>query len=329
MKPFTYVIIAMGGVIILLVLILIIVNKLMYGMFKNRFDGDVRFKFLTINDYPGLVKEDVSIKSVYKVNLNGGIFYYPKKEYKGVIIFYHGLLSGWYNYLYVIEYFAKHDYKVVAFDMYGCMSSEGKSNVGMAHGDKDNKRIIDFVISNKAFKKLPIYTLGHSWGGHLAMTSVIHDDKHIKKACALTPYNSNVDCAYSITPLAIILAPFIYLLNLIKFGIESTYKVTDAIKYSKAKMLILTSGKDRIVKPEYSYKKFKKAKENNNVDNVILKHYENANHFLYMCDEGAKHFDEEISFPRATPIDFKKLNYKLLYKLNEDVLREILYFFNN
>lgn len=329
MKPFTYVIISIAALVLSLAIILFILNKVMYGMFKNRFDGDVRFKFLSLNDYPGLIKEDISIKSNYKVNLNGGIFYYPNKEYKGVIIFYHGMLSGWYNYLYVIEYFAKHGYKVVAFDMIGYMSSEGKKIMGMAHGDKENKRIINYVINNKSLNNLPIYTLGHSWGGHLAMTSTIHDDRNIKKAAAICPYNSNVDCAYSIDPKARALGPLIYILNIIKFGIESTYKVTDAIKYSESKLLILTSGKDNIVKPIYAYEKFKKAKEMNNATNVTIKQYLDANHFLYMCNEGAKLFEEEVSFPRTTPINFKKLDYKLLYKLNDEVLREILYFFNN
>lgn len=326
---FTIVIFVILGLIILLGILLLIFNKLLYGMFKHRFDGDIRFKFLTMDNYPDLVNEDVSVKSVYNVNLNGKIFYYPNLKIKGVVIFYHGLLSGYYNYLNVIEYLTKNGYKVVAFDMYGCMSSEGTSTKGMAHGDKDNKNIIDFVTSNKELNKYPLYVLGHSWGGHLAMTSLIHDDKNIKKAVALCPYNSNIDCTYSLDSKAKIFAPLLYLLNLIKFGHEASYKVTDAIKLTNAKVMIFSCGKDHIVKPKYSYLKYKKVIEKNNLDNVTLKFYKDNDHFIYMDDEAARMFTKEISFPRATPIDFDKLDYSILYKLNEKVMKEIVDFFDN
>ena len=326
MKPFTYVVLTIIFILVIIITIFITINHLFNKYYSKRFDGDVNFKFLSIRDYPNLKMDKVSTISSYNVKLNGGIFYYPNRKYKGVIIFFHGLYTGYLNYLNLIEYFASKDYKVISFDMYGYMSSEGSSIKGLGTGDKDNKVILNFVKNHHELKNYPIYIIGHSWGAHCALTTLIHDDLKIKKVVAFNPYNSNVDCNFSIVPSSFLIAPFIYLYNLVKFGYESTYSVTSALKYSSADVLILCGGNDQIVKDKYSYVKFKKSVVDNNLDNVEIKYYKDRNHFIYLDNQAANYYTNVISFPKNKEINYSNLDYQLINKLNEEVLSDVIKF---
>lgn len=328
MKSVTIAIIVIASLLLLLIISMVVVSHFLFRLFKNRSEPNPKYKFLSLKDYPGLLMKDAYIQSVYKVKLHGGIFSYPNKTYKGVIIFYHGFLSGYINYLNVINYFAKANFIVVAFDMHGCYTSEGKSQKGFPVADKDNRQIINFVKNDPELKKYPLFTLGHSWGGHASLTSLLHEDLAIKKACALSPFNSNVDVVYSTSKHLKLLAPLIYLVNLFKFGHEATYSVTSALKYTTAEVLIISGDHDPIVKPEYSYVKYQKVIKENNLNNITIKYYPNRGHFLYLSERGEQHFAKEVSFPRSAPIDFDHLNYSLLNELDENVLQEIVKFFS-
>ena len=216
MKPVTIAMIVIASLFALIIILMLVFNYFFSKMFRKRNEPDKRFKFLSLNNYPGLKMEDVYTDSVYKVKLHGGIFSYSKEKYHGVIIFYHGYLSGYINYLNLINYFAEAGFIVVAFDMYGNYTSPGKSMKGFPVADKDNKQIINFVKNHAKLKQYPLFTLGHSWGAHTALTSLIQDDLAIKKAVGLSPFNSNVDVAFSSMSGLKVFYPIIYLLNLFK-----------------------------------------------------------------------------------------------------------------
>ncbi|MCQ2795171.1 MAG: lysophospholipase [Bacilli bacterium] len=327
MKPVAIVLIVIVSLFALLIILMLVINHFISKIFSKRNEPNLHFKFLSLKDYPNLTMKDAYVSSVYKVKLHGGIFSYKKEKYHGVIIFYHGFLSGYINYLNVIDYFAKAGFIVVAFDMYGNYTSEGKSMKGFPVADKDNKQIINFVKNNPELNKYPLFTLGHSWGGHTALTSLIHEDLAIKKACALSPFNSNTDVTYSTNKNLRLIGPLIYLINLFKFGHESTYSAVSALKYTTADVLIISGDQDSNIKPEYSYHKYQKAIKDNQLDNVTIKYYPNRKHFLYLSERSEAYFTKEISFPRTDPIDFDHLDYSLVNELDEKILQEIVDFF--
>lgn len=308
--------------------ILIILIRLCSGkIFFHRVEGDVHYHFQSIRDFPNLKQDNVSIAKNKKINLNGGLYYYPNRKYKGLIIFYHGFLSGRLNYLNVIEFFARHDYQVLAFDFLGTMSSEGKSIRGMPNVTSDIPLIINYAIKNEAFKDLPIYTVGHSMGGYSALISLLYEDKRIKKSIAFCPYNSNVSCTYSLNPILKIFGPLVFLYNLIFFGYRASYKAVDALKYSDAKKMIICGGKDEIVRPQYAYKNFKKVVDKKKDDGTTtLIYIPDGDHFVYMSKEGAKNFTDNISFPRKGPILFDKIKYEQINAINEKLFKQILEF---
>lgn len=329
MKSITIAIIVIASLLLLLIILLVVVNHFLSKLFKRRNEPNKNFKFLSLKDYPGLIMKDAYISSVFKAKLHGGIFFYKNKDkHKGVIIFYHGYLSGYINYLNLINYFAKAGFIVVAFDMYGNYTSEGKSMKGFPVADKDNRQIINFVKNHPELNKYPLFTLGHSWGGHASLTSLLHEDLAIKKACALSPFNSNVDVTYSTSKKMKVISPLIYLINLFKFGHESTYSVVSALKYTSADVLIISGDQDLIVKPEYSHHKYQKVIKDYNLDNVTLKYLPNRGHFVYLSERGEKCFAKEIAFPRKEPINFKNIDYSLINELDENVLKEVVNFFS-
>lgn len=321
MHPLLIVLLIIIGIIALIALLLLSVQVFGMRMFQTRFEGDPHYKFMALSDFPGLKKVPVEIYNQEKIKLNGGIFLYPKRRYEGVIIFYHGLFSGHINYLQLINYFTERDYVVVAFDFMGNMSSGGKKVKGTGHSEIDAKAIIDFVLAHPALREYPIYTMGHSWGGHTALTSLLLSP-HIKKAVAFNPFNSDVDCAYSMSPALKAVGPLLYLYNILSFGYNSTYKVTDALKQSEAKKLIITGEQDQIIKSKYAYQKFV-AVNDKNTEIINLKDY---NHFTYMGLEGAIHFTQEVAFPRKEPINFDHLDYAKINTLNEELLEKVIAF---
>lgn len=325
------------GVVALLIIVMrIFSNKI----FAHRVEGDIRFGFKSPRDYPGLKHDNVSITNKHKVALNGGLYYYPDRKYKALIIFYHGFLSGRLNYINVIEYLARHDYKVLAFDFMGTMSSEGKKIRGMVNVTSDVRDIIRYAIKNPDFSKLPIYTMGHSMGGYSAMISLLYNDTRISKGVAICPYNSNVSCTYSFNPVLKIFGPVVFLYNLIFYGYTSIYKVTDVLKFSNAKKMIICGGRDEIVREEYAYEKFKKLAYDKDAPkkkfskkvtdkNLSLVYLKDADHFAYMDKKGANNFTENVAFPRKEPVVFEKIKYDDINSLNKDLFDKIFAFLDN
>lgn len=137
-----------------------------------------------------LIKDKISREEIdYKsddVYLKG--YYYKAKRSKGLVIIAHGLHSGGDDYIPIILYLLKNHYSVFSFNYKGTYESGGDSTVGMCESLVDLDHTIDFINSDSRFKNMPLFLIGHSWGGY-AVTSVLSIKTNIKACACISAIN--------------------------------------------------------------------------------------------------------------------------------------------
>lgn len=197
-------------------------------------------------EYP---RQEVSFRSGDNV-LKGYI--YGLGNDKGVIIFSHGLGSGHESYLGTITALVDCGWRVFAYDGTGSCSSDGKTTVGLAQSVIDLDKAVTYVENNSVFEGMPIYTVGHSWGGYAA--AAIHDFDHdIAGSVSISGYRAPFPmlCEYAdnlFGDKSIAVYPFMWLYNKVKFGRYSDIDTINAINKKDAAVLIIHGDNDDTVK---------------------------------------------------------------------------------
>ncbi len=145
-------------------------KKQLRKAFSFRGDGAPRMRYPYPQDFgaEGLSFSFYSGKNL----LRGGKYFVGKGPYLGVVIFFHGLGAGHTAYSQEIAYFAKQGYLVYAYDNTGCMLSEGQFVGGLGQGLKDQDAFFAYLKEQKDIEGLPVYAIGHSWGGYLALSAL-------------------------------------------------------------------------------------------------------------------------------------------------------------
>lgn len=118
--------------------------------------------------------------TVNDVKLKG--YYYASAGNKGLVVVSHGMRSGGDDYLPIVTYMVNAGYNVFSYNCQGTYESEGDDLVGMCQSLIDLEGTIDYIQSVDSLAKMPLFLIGHSWGGYAA-TSVL-SLRHGIRACA-------------------------------------------------------------------------------------------------------------------------------------------------
>ena len=116
-------------------------------------------------------------------------YYYPSVENKGLIVFCPGMHAGADDYLPAFEYLVGKGFSVFSFDYTGVYDSTGSDTVGMCQSLIDTDNAIKFIKEQDRFKGIPLFVMGHSWGGYAA-SSVLSIHKDIRAMCGIAPMNN-------------------------------------------------------------------------------------------------------------------------------------------
>lgn len=182
-KIFTALGIATGGLSVLTIAAYVAIYDKMFPRYE-RPDYSINIDKINYELYKKhLPREEMTFLS--DGNLLQG-YYYQNKFPKGLVVVCHGMKSGADDYLPIIEFFYKNKYSVFSFDYTGTYSSEGDSTVGMCQSLVDLDNALNFLEKDKKFKKLPIYLVGHSWGGYAA-GSVVSLHPNVKAVACIAP----------------------------------------------------------------------------------------------------------------------------------------------
>ena len=135
-----------------------------------------------------LFRETLSFKSEGN-KLNA--YYYPcKEESKGLVVLVHGFRSGSDEYLPITMYLVSKSYNVFTYDGTGTYESEGKDLRGFLQGLVDLDNAINFLKSDKRFKRQNLYLLGHSCGGFAVNAVISLHKKDIKSVASIAAVNN-------------------------------------------------------------------------------------------------------------------------------------------
>lgn len=329
--------------IIIIILILLLISKLILNMvFGKRCEGNPKLKYFTADDFEGLNAKPMEFKSNKGQNLRGNIYTNKQiKEYKGLIVFVHGMGGGHLSYTTEINTFAKAGFIVIGYDNTGTCSSEGKNLRGFFQSVNDLNYALKFIENDKELSKYSVSLVGHSWGAYAA-TQVLQFNHNIKSVVAMSGFNSSAkiicDSAKNETKMNLnFLKPFITIVNFLTFGKRGIVNTVTVLKNTEIPVLLLHGEVDTSVLIQNSLVANQKLlSQKPNIKAVI---YEKRFHNVYQTKQSeeylnntfgeltklSKKYKGKISEGEANKI-YNNIDYKKMTEEDQEVMDTIIKF---
>ena len=312
-----YVIIVVVIILASLLGILVLANKVRGMVFNKRYDDNNTLKYFYAEDFENLKTEPIQFIS--KGNKINGYVYKDTNlnEYKGVIVFSHGLGVGHNQYTTEIDHLAKLGYLVVAYDVSGTAKSEGKTIKGITTALFNLDDCLTFVENHEELSKYKKMVFGHSMGAY-AVNNVTRYNHELVGVVSI----SGFDTTYGLLSdeIALIngteikaLTHAFKFLERVNFGKEGMYKSLDAFKNTNVKHLLIAGDKDNIVDTSKNFEMFKEElQEKDNFEFILV---EDRFHRPIITKEAA-------SYDQETNIQLSELKKEYKNKIPEEVNRE-------
>lgn len=196
-------------------------------------------------DYP---RVEVSFKSGENT-LKG--FIYGAENDKALLVFAHGIGNVHEGYMNELLWFVDRGWRVFAYDATGSGYSEGDGTRGLPQSALDLNEALNFAERDERLSGLPVYLMGHSWGGY-AVTAVLNFDHDIKGVASVAGYAEPVQMIYEFSKGVVgdfrpLLYPSISLYNWLRFGKNARLSAVDGINKSNVPVLIFHGTKDQTI----------------------------------------------------------------------------------
>lgn len=328
--------------IIFIIIILLLLSKLILNLaFGKRCEENPKLKYFTADDFEGLKAKPIEFKSNKGQTLRGKIYTYKEiKEYKGLIVFVHGMGGGHLSYTTEINTFARAGFIVVGYDNTGTCNSEGKNLKGFFQSVIDLKYALKFVEANDDLNKYPVGLVGHSWGAY-TVCQVLQFKPNIKSVVAISGPNDSdkLICDFMKNETKInfsFLKPFINAINFLTFGSNGIKNTVNVIKDTKIPVLLLHGELDKTAPLENSPISSKGIELNNNIKTIV---YEGRFHNVYQTKESEEYLNntfEKLSdinkrYKGNPPEDevnkiYSGIDYKRMTEEDEEVMNTIINF---
>lgn len=238
--------VCIGVALLLFTVFACAVYKMVFG---SRHNKNPLLKYFDYKDF-SLKVDEVTIPR--KKGALRGYIYYPATEKNGkLVVFCHGMGPGQIAYTTEIAYFCKNGFTVLALDSTGCNLSDGKCTVGMYEGVKTAVSAIDFARADKRLSDMPIYLVGHSWGGFSALCACA--ERKVNAVVAISAPVSLVKIMYNNASakmpkfIAGLLCPFLAVADFFKFGCKSNLNAPKLADKSGTPVLHIHGDGDKIV----------------------------------------------------------------------------------
>ena len=283
-------------IVTFVILLIFLLTKLVLNMaFGKRCEGNSKLKYYIANDFEELrIARPIEIKSNKGQTLRGNIYINKNtKEYKGLIVFVHGMGGGHLSYTTEINTLAKAGFIVIGYDNTGTCSSEGKKLKGFFQSVIDLDYVLNFIEKDKELNKYSIELVGHSWGAYTVCQS-LQFNHSVKAVVAMSGFNSSAkvvcDTMKNETKINFsFLKPFITTINFLTFGKKAIKNTIDILKNTKVPVLLLHGDLDTSVYIENSLVSNKEiSKNNSNIKQII---YEGRFHNIYQTKESEEYLN--------------------------------------
>lgn len=310
------------------------------------------FKRTVNNDNLSIRYEDIKDEyNIERINFKSGKnflqgYLYNIEKPKGLIVMSHGIGGGAEHYLSTALYFVDNGYQVFAYDNTACFNSEGKNSVGLVQSVYDLDAALTFIESKEEFDKLPLFLYGHSWGGY-AVTSILNFEHNIDAVVSVAGFNRpfEMSCEWGermLGKLVYIESPFLYFYQYILFGDDLNLSAVSGINNTDTPVLLVHGNKDELISIDgEATVNFKDEITNPNVEYKIYTNEGNNTHGTIYQDILAIKYKEKIkcevkalkdTYNGKIPADValyfnKNIDKKLVSKVNEEFLNEVLKFY--
>lgn len=238
---------------------------------------------------------------------------------KGLLVFAHGIGEGHESYLKSLLWFVDNGWRVFAYDATGSGHSEGAGTRGLPQSALDLDAALTFAESDPRLNSLPVFLMGHSWGGY-AVTAVLNFDHKIAGAASIAGYNKPIDMILewtedSLGGIRYLMYPFVQIYSAALFGQYSGMTAVDGINKSNIPVLIIHGTEDGTI----GYDKSSIISERENITNP------NAQ---YLTIDGGGHNNIFYTAEALEYINEFNKDYRVIYEqyngdIPEDVLVEI------
>ena len=146
-------------------------------------------------DYPSLEEREEISFACGKETLMGYLYESPSP--KGVVIVAHGVANlADANGAQVQNYYVNHNYDVFAIDMTGCGRSSGSGMKTLYESKYCVANAVKTVKKHNKTKDLPVFLIGHSWGGYGVVTATDEVDG-VSAVAAFSGYNTPSEMMYA------------------------------------------------------------------------------------------------------------------------------------
>ena len=258
------------------------------------------------SDYP---RVEVNFKSGENT-LKG--FIYGAENDKALLVFAHGIGNCHENYMKNLVWFVDRGWRVFTYDATGSGQSEGEGTMGLPQSALDLNEALNFAENDERLSGLPVYLMGHSWGGY-AVTAVLNFDHDIKGVASVSGYNEPVEMIYERASSIVgkfrpMIFPSIWLYNKLRFGKNSGLSAVDGINKSNVPVLIFHGTNDKTVHyDESAIINHRDEITNPNVEFVVLEGFSHSG--IFDIEEAREYENGE----------FARLRQALIDKYNGDV----------
>ena len=212
----------------------------------RRFSLNKRFE-----DY-GTERQTVRFSSGDNV-LKGYIYGADIPSPKGLVVFAHGIYAAHESYIGIIMWLVDHGWRVFAHDATGCGSSGGRNAVGLVQSAVDLDNALSYISGQKELAALPLYIMGHSWGGYAAASVAGIRRRDIKGIVSVSGYAYpgemvTLGAEHVLgKPLAALFAPFAKIVHMARSGRYALLNAVDAINGSDVPILVIHGENDDYV----------------------------------------------------------------------------------
>ncbi len=303
-------------------------KKIYDKIYAVREDGKPFLKYFSVEDYDNLLTKNFSIKTSDNETINGKYIYKENYNLNSLIIFVHGMGAGYQAYMQEINYLVNSGFKVLAYDAVGTFSSTGTSIKGFLENISNLDDVLNYLENDEQFKNIDIYLIGHSLGGY-GVGSILNLHKNIKKAVILSAPLSVSAAFKEHIPSKIVANNFIKI-EKEKFSKYFNLNILDGINNSKTKVALFYSTNDPLVNFE---KNFNYLKSNIKRNDVLFYEVNNKGHNPTYTEESSKKLSDLIKKVHKFSSMEEKVNYtkdldfKEFCQLDEEVMQEIISFF--
>ncbi|MDR1185231.1 MAG: lysophospholipase [Coriobacteriales bacterium] len=177
---------------------------------------------------------------------------YGERNTRGLIVISSGAPGGTGDdYMSFATRFIDDGYRVITYDKTGTAQSGGDGQRGVYQGALDMDALLTHIESQNRYDDLPVYLLGHSWGGYGVCAALINPHR-VNAVISMAGYNDGSDVvALQGVEVAgagfYLLYPHLWLIQKMTFGPAMDVSAIDGINATDIPVLVIQGANDEAI----------------------------------------------------------------------------------